>query len=104
MSRLKLAPYAKAPALAARAGNAPANGIAIAGDWSLRDRLAYGACSWRCVVPPEDDPTAFDWRWCSGFDVIVLARSKSRLDALGSAVASAGPRRVVQLLVNDASA
>jgi hypothetical protein len=99
MSRLKLPPYAKAHALAAGAGNAPAN--AIAGDWSLRNRLAYGACSWRCVVPPEDDPAAFDWRWCAGFDVIVLARSKSRLDALGSAVASAGPRRVVPVLIKD---
>jgi len=99
MPRLRLAPYAKAAAVAARAGNAPDNGIAVAGDWYCRQAWAYFCCSWKAVVPPEDDPEAFDWCWVAGFDVIVLARSKSRLEAIGDALRAANPRRVVPLLV-----
>jgi hypothetical protein len=99
MPRLKLPPYSKAAASAARAGNAPDNGIAVAGDWYCRQAWGYFCCSWKAVVPPEDDPDAFDWRWCAGFDVIVLARSKSRLVALGDAIRVENPRRVVALLI-----
>ncbi len=102
--RLRFAPYASATAKAAKSGYAPTNSIVIAGDWETRKWPVWIYATWRAVVPPDHEPAEYDWRWVAGFDVILCARSKSRLEAISGPLLSSSPRRVVGIRPNAPTA
>lgn len=93
---LRLPPFAKRHAIAARAGFAPREGIIVVGSWFLKRCLDWHPLSWHALVPDNEEASAFDWRWCAGFRVLVLApkRATARLDAIASTILASGAAEV----------
>jgi hypothetical protein len=100
--RLKTPPYAKAHVKAAKMGFAPAGAIFVFDGWPMRRFAESQTEVWRALVPESDDPGQYDWRWVSGFPVLILAASPKRLIALGDALAAAEPSTLDCLLVTPA--
>ena len=99
---MRLAPYAKAHAAAARAGFAPAKAIFVYDGWRLRWLIADHPELWHVLVPEGEDPAGYDWSWVAGFPMLVLSAKPARAIALGEALAGAKPQ-TLDLLVAGAS-
>ena len=97
---MKLPPYSRPAAQAAKGGYAPTNSIAIAGDWGCRKWPVWAHATWRAVCPPDHEPAEYDWRWVAGFDCIVLGRSQSRVDAITGVLSLAKARLVIGVRPN----
>jgi hypothetical protein len=93
--QLRTPPFAAGAVASARAGNAPHNHVCVYVGWPPKHRVApiYRYASWKACVPPNEDPAAYDWRFCAGMDVFIVGAGEE----IAKALAPIGTRNTIIL-------